>query len=74
MIRQGVTLGIRHMDTPFDAPVLGRRVNLGAGAKVLGKVAVGDNAAIGANSVVLRDVPAGSTAVGIPARVLNGQR
>lgn len=74
VIRQGVTLGNRHLDAPYDAPILGRRVNLGAGAKVLGKIHVGDDAAVGANSVVLRDVPAGATAVGIPARLLSGQR
>jgi serine O-acetyltransferase len=71
VIRQGVTLGNRHMNEPFSAPVLGQRVNVGAGAKVLGGVHVGDDASIGANSVVLTDVPEGGTAVGIPARLLN---
>jgi serine O-acetyltransferase len=70
VIRQGVTLGNRHMNEPFDAPVLGSRVNVGAGAKLLGRVHIGDDASIGANSVVLRDVPAGGTAVGVPARLL----
>jgi len=70
VIRQGVTLGNRHMNEPFDAPVLGNRVNVGAGAKLLGGVHIGDDASIGANSVVLRDVPAGGTAVGVPARLL----
>jgi hypothetical protein len=70
IIRQGVTLGNRHMNAPFDAPVLGQRVNVGAGAKLLGRIHVGHDAGIGANSVVLCDVPAGGTAVGIPARVL----
>jgi serine acetyltransferase len=70
VIRQGVTLGNRHMNAPFDAPVLGQRVNVGAGAKLLGGIQVGDGASIGANSVVLRDVPTGGTAVGIPARVV----
>lgn len=70
IIRQGVTLGNRHMDAPFDAPVLGNRVNVGAGAKLLGRLQIGHDASIGANSVVLRDVPAGATAVGIPARLL----
>jgi serine O-acetyltransferase len=67
-IRQGVTLGNRHPNEPRQAPVLGRGVNIGAGAKILGRVRVGDNANIGANVVVLRDVPAGHTAVGIPAK------
>jgi len=70
IIRQGVTLGNRHTQAPFDAPVLGKRVNVGAGAKLLGRVQIGDGANIGANSVVLHDVPAGSTAVGIPAKPL----
>jgi serine acetyltransferase len=70
IIRQGVTLGNRHLSAPFDAPVLGCKVNVGAGAKLLGKVRIGDGANIGANSVVLRDVPEGRTAIGIPAKLL----
>ena len=67
VLRQGVTLGNRYLDRPGDAPVLGRRVNVGAGAKLLGPVQIGDDAVIGANAVVLHDVPAGATVVGIPA-------
>lgn len=70
IIRQGVTLGNRALDARFDAPILGNRVNVGAGAKILGKVRLGDGCNIGANAVVLCDVPAGATAVGIPARIL----
>ncbi|WP_263971762.1 glycosyltransferase [Leptolyngbya ohadii] len=70
IIRQGVTLGIRYLDRPFDAPKLGKRVNVGAGAVILGNVEIGDDANIGANAVVLSDVPAGCTAVGIPAKIL----
>jgi serine O-acetyltransferase len=70
IIRQGVTLGNRRLDRPFDAPRLGNRVNVGAGAKILGGVTIGDGAMIGANAVVRSDVPAGAVAVGIPARVL----
>lgn len=70
VIRQGVTMGNRYLDKPFDAPQLGARVNVGAGAKILGKVMIGDDATIGANAVVLSDVPAGKTAVGIPAKIL----
>lgn len=51
-------------------PTLGGHVDIGAGAKLLGGIHVGDNARIGANAVVLGDVPADSTAVGIPARVV----
>ncbi|MBW4658763.1 MAG: serine acetyltransferase [Drouetiella hepatica Uher 2000/2452] len=70
IIRQGVTLGNRYLDRPFDAPKLGDRVNVGAGAKILGKVTLGDGASVGANAVVLCDIPAGQTAVGIPAKIL----
>jgi len=70
IIRQGVTLGNRYLDRPFDAPKLGTRVNVGAGAKILGKVTLGDGASVGANAVVLSDIPAGQTAVGIPAKIL----
>jgi serine O-acetyltransferase len=72
IIRQGVTLGNRSLDKPFDTPKLGCRVNVGAGAKILGAVTIGDDAAIGANAVVLIDVPAGAVAVGIPARLIAG--
>jgi serine O-acetyltransferase len=70
IIRQGCTLGNRDLDRPDDAPILGQRVNVGAGAKILGAVKVGDGAAIGANAVVLTDVPGGAVAVGIPARIV----
>ena len=70
ILRQGVTLGNRHLTAPFDAPILGRHVNVGAGAKILGRVHIGDHACIGANAVVLKDVPAGGTAVGIPAKLI----
>ena len=66
VIRQGCTLGNKTLDRPHDAPRLGRRVNVGAGAKILGAVTIGDGAAIGANAVVLKDVPAGAIAAGIP--------
>lgn len=70
IIRQGVTIGNRKMDDPLSAPVIGHRVNIGAGAKILGRVHIGDDAEIGANAVVIHDVPAGATAVGVPARVV----
>ena len=69
IIRQGVTLGNKNLDRPYDAPRLGNRVNVGAGAKILGAVTVGDDAVIGANAVVLKDIPAGMMAVGVPARI-----
>lgn len=67
IIRQNCTLGIRSLDRLDDAPSIGRRVNIGAGAVLLGKISVGDGAQIGANAVVLTDVPAGALAVGVPA-------
>lgn len=70
VIRQGVTIGNRSLDAPQDVPTIGNRVNIGAGAKILGRVIIGDDVNIGANAVVLKDVPSDSTAVGVPARVL----
>jgi AcrR family transcriptional regulator len=70
IIRQGVTIGNKRIDQPHAAPVIGHRVNIGAGAKILGAIRIGDDAEIGANAVVLRDVPAGAIAVGVPARVI----
>lgn len=66
---QGVTLGTRGGGS-VGAPVIGDDVYIGVGAKILGPVHIGDGARIGANAVVLDDVPAGATAVGIPARVV----
>lgn len=74
IIRQGVTMGNRYLDRPFDAPKLGKRVNVGAGAKLFGNITIGDDANIGANAVVLIDVPPGATAVGIPAKVINAKK
>lgn len=74
IIRQGVTLGNRYLDRPLEAPKLGTRVNVGAGAKLLGGISLGDGANIGANAVVLSDVPAGQTAVGIPAKILKSTK
>ncbi|MGB8700735.1 MAG: DapH/DapD/GlmU-related protein [Thermosynechococcaceae cyanobacterium] len=71
ILRQGVTLGNRYLERPLEAPHLGQRVNVGAGAKILGRVTIGDDVNIGANAVVLMDIPAGQTAVGIPARILS---
>ena len=68
----GVTLGGTSWKAGKRHPTLGRGVVIGAGAKVLGPILVGDGAKIGSNAVVVRDVPADSTAVGIPARILVG--
>lgn len=73
VIRNGVTVGLRRTGVP-GAPVIGDRVDIGAGAKILGAIRIGDDVAIGANAVVLTDVPSGSIAVGIPARVIPRRR
>lgn len=67
-IRNGVVVGLARIDDPC-APVIGNNVDIGAGAKVLGRIRIGDNVAIGANAVVIRDVPDNSIAVGVPAIV-----
>ena len=68
VLRHGVTIGLKHTG-PRGAPRIGPRVDIGAGAKILGAITIGDDAVIGANAVVLRDVPSGALAVGIPARI-----
>jgi len=67
-LRQGVTIGVRGDDG--KVPVIGDNVDFGAYAQVLGGIRVGNNARIGAMSVVLQDVPDNATAVGIPARII----
>lgn len=69
-IRQNTTMGIAVTRRLRAIPVIGARVDIGCGACILGAVTVGDDAKIGANAVVLADVPAGATAVGVPARVV----
>jgi serine O-acetyltransferase len=66
VIRNGVTIGLRHTGIA-GAPVIGNRVDIGTGAKILGAITIGDDVAIGANAVVLQDVPPHSIAVGVPA-------
>lgn len=74
IIRQGVTLGNRYLERSFDAPHLGTKVNVGAGAKIFGQIKINNNAQIGANAVVLQDVPEGATAVGIPAKIIDAKK
>lgn len=69
-IYQGVTLGGTGKETGKRHPTLGNNVMVGSGAKILGPFKVGDNAKIAAGAVVLSEVPADCTAVGIPARVV----
>src|SRR6476469_8545876 len=66
----GVTLGGTSWNKGKRHPTLGRGVVVGAGAKILGPIHVGDGAKIGSNAVVVKDVPAGATAVGIPGRIV----
>lgn len=75
-IYHGVTLGGTGKDTGKRHPTIGNNVLISAGAKVLGPFTVGDNSRIGSNAVVLQEVPANSTVVGIKARVvkISGQR
>ncbi|MGZ8802325.1 MAG: serine O-acetyltransferase EpsC [Mycobacterium sp.] len=69
MIYHGVTLGGRSLQQGKRHPTIGNRVTMGAGAKVLGPLNIGDDSAIGANAVVTHDVPTDSIATGIPAVV-----
>lgn len=69
-IRQNCTFGIRDKSDLSAAPILGKGVDVGAGAVILGRVSVGDGAVVGANAVVLCDVPASALAVGVPARIV----
>ncbi len=67
---QGVTLGGTGKERGKRHPTLGNHVVVGAGAKILGGIRIGDNVKIGANSVVLKSVPPNSTVIGVPARVI----
>jgi serine O-acetyltransferase len=66
----GVTLGGTSWEKAKRHPTLGKNVVVGAGAKILGPITIGDNARVGSNSVVVKDVPAGATVVGIPGRIV----
>ena len=70
LLYHGVTLGGTGKDKGKRHPIVGNNVVIGAGAKVLGPIYIGSNSKIGANSVVLNNVPEGATAVGIPAKYI----
>ncbi|WP_087483306.1 serine O-acetyltransferase EpsC [Brachybacterium massiliense] len=72
MLYHGVTLGGRSMERVKRHPTVEDGVTIGAGARVLGPVVIGEESQIGANAVVVKDVPAGATAIGIPATVRSG--
>jgi len=69
VLRHGVTIGLRHTHQR-GAPTVGDRVDIGAGATLLGAIRIGHDAIVGAGAVVLRDVPDGAIAVGNPARII----
>ncbi|WP_277640729.1 serine O-acetyltransferase [Wolinella succinogenes] len=73
-IYQGVSLGGVSLERTKRHPTIEEGVVIGAGAKILGNITIGAHSKIGANSVVIRSVPADSTAVGIPARVIDKGR
>jgi serine O-acetyltransferase len=73
LIYQGVTLGGTGKEKGKRHPTIGNRVVIGTGAKVLGNIAIGDHVKIGAGSVVIKPVPAHSTVVGIPGRVVRAR-
>lgn len=70
---QGVTLGGTGKERGKRHPTLGNHVVVGAGAKILGGITIGDNVKIGANSVVIKNVPPNSTVIGVPARIIKTQ-
>jgi serine O-acetyltransferase len=69
-IRQNTTFGVARRGYNLEIPTIEDRVDIGCGACVLGHVTIGHDAVIGANAVVITDIPAGSTAVGVPARII----
>ena len=69
MVYQHVTIGALE-DGSKEVPIIGNDVVIGAGATLLGPIKIGDGVKIGAGSVVLKDVPEGATAVGVPAKIL----
>ena len=71
LIYHGVTLGGRTLDPIKRHPTVGDRVIVGAGAKLIGNITIGNDCRVGANAVVTKDMPAGTVAVGVNARLVN---
>ncbi len=69
-IRQNTTFGIARRDRLHELPTIEDGVDIGCGAVILGAITIGRGSVIGANAVVLQNIPAGSTAVGVPARIV----
>jgi serine O-acetyltransferase len=74
MIYHGVTLGGSGRDTGKRHPTIGDRVTIGAGAKVLGAIKIGDDSRIGANAVVVKEVPSSAVVVGVPGQIISRAR
>jgi serine O-acetyltransferase len=72
-ISQGIVIGKRNRGEKKGCPVLGDKVYVGAGAKIIGKIKIGNNVAIGVNSVVVDDIPDNSVVVGIPGKVISSK-
>ena len=70
LIRQNTTFGISGLDELHARPIIGNRVEIGAGAVIIGAIEIGDDAIIGANAVVTKSVPAGAVVGGVPARLI----
>jgi len=73
LLYHGVTLGGTGKEKGKRHPTVGNNVVIGAGAKILGPIIIGDNCKVGANSVVLKNVPEGSTVVGIPGKIVQNK-
>lgn len=69
IVRQNVTIGGRNVKGEYKYPHIGKSVDIGTGAVILGDIRIGNNVRIGANAVVIADIPSDVTAVGIPAEI-----
>ena len=70
VLESGVVIGAARNGLPVEVPVLGHNIFIGSGAKILGKIRIGNRVKIGANAVVIKDVPDGATVVGIPGKII----
>ncbi len=74
VIESGVVIGAANNGFPVEVPVLGNNVFIGAGAKLLGGISIGNDTIIGANAVITKNVPDGSTVVGVPGKIITLDR